>query len=163
MIRMKSIQENINIIQKAEQLLSQYKAYHFIKKEGFLDKIVYNERDDSRIAEYKVSNGKEVLFIYPEFLSYYNRYGEDWAEEVLLHELGHAFLDWYGMSTLMDKGYDYGIDVFDTSQLPFGEGNFHEAFGQMFSLILKNEYSAKKQYPKWWSLVYDILESKGIV
>lgn len=156
MIRIRELDETI-IIEQLKSILFTYNVYNFLVEEEMINDIILREQEGTKVAEYKVVNSKDYIVIYPQLLKLVERNGIEHGIEILLHEVGHAFLDWYGMSNLMEKGYEYGIDVFDTSSLPFGENNFHEAFAQMFSLIIENEYSVKKKYPKWWTLVYDIL------
>ncbi len=163
MIRIKKLFENSFIIEIAENILNDYTIYHFVKRQGFLDKIIYKDTKGTKIADYRIDNGKYVIVLYNNFMEYYNKYGEDWAKEVLLHEVSHAFLDWYGMSNLIEKGYEYDIDVFNTKNLPFGEGNFHEAFSQTTALIILRDKKVKTMYPKWWKLVNNILENNRII
>lgn len=159
----KEIVSSIEIVKIADNILDKHFIYHFVKKKGVLDKIIYKDTKRTLVADYRIENGKDVIVLYNNFVDFYNREGEKWAEEVLLHEVAHAFLDWYGMSKLMEKGYEYGIDVFDVNSLPFGEADFHEAFAQMTSLILLKDREAKNLFPNWWEMVYDILKESGVL
>lgn len=158
MIRIKRFKEDNKVIEMVTKLLYDYRIYHFVKQKGFLDRIIYKESKSTRIAEYKVYEGKDVIIIYDSFIDHYNKYGEDAAKEVLLHEIGHAFLAWYGLSNLMKMGYKYNIDVFDTTNLPFGENNFDEAFSQMVSLIIMKDKKVKSMYPVWYEMINNILK-----
>jgi GNAT superfamily N-acetyltransferase len=86
--------------------------------------------------------------IYPKFWNL----AEDPRDFVFTHEVGHSVLDRWGLRQFIAAAEAAGVDVWDTAQLPFSNGNMHEAFADSFaSYFLDGD--VRHRYPVWVPLV----------
>lgn len=73
---------------------------------------------------------------------------------VFAHELGHHFQGEHLSGTkFLDACAKQGIDPWDTSALPFGQGNQDEAFADSFATYFLGHSELLHRYPKWEALV----------
>lgn len=92
----------------------------------------------------------EEIQLYPKF----------WALDgqtrdfVFAHEIGHYVLSRHGLSKLIEALNKQGVDPWDTSALPFGQGNMDEAFADSFATYFLDRSELKNRYPQWDAVVH---------
>jgi len=79
---------------------------------------------------------------------------------VMAHEIGHYFLSEYGYRKYTAKAPEYGIDVWDTPSLPYGQFNAEEAFADAFAALFLNPSELKSRYAPWFGLLQEIVLGK---
>jgi mRNA-degrading endonuclease RelE of RelBE toxin-antitoxin system/GNAT superfamily N-acetyltransferase len=78
-------------------------------------------------------------------------------EHVLAHELGHVWLSKYGFSRWVSDLNEYGIDPWDTDNLPYGQFNSEEAFAECFAVRLTDPQHLERVYPRWSAMLDDVM------
>ncbi len=63
----------------------------------------------------------------------------------------------------MEPAQALGVDVWDTSGLPFGSFNSEEAFADCFATYFLSKGELKSRYPRWLDLVEVVLGKKKAV
>ncbi len=71
---------------------------------------------------------------------------------VFAHELGHFVLGQYGLAKLIADLQAEGVDAWDSSALPFGQGNMDEAFADSFASYFLDQ-DVQRRYPAWAAAV----------
>lgn len=100
-------------------------------------------------------HGREV-WVFPKFWDL----SQDLQDFVFAHELGHYAKSLKNPTELMDLAQQLGVDVWDTSSLPYGQFNQEEAFADSFAAYYLNPSELKSRYPKWYLLVEMMLGKK---
>ncbi len=93
-------------------------------------------------------HGNEV-WLFPKFWKL-DRTTRDF---VFAHELGHYALSEYGLSKFTTLAETLGVDLWNTSSLPFGQHNMDEAFADSFASFHLEPGELKRRYPSWETLV----------
>lgn len=75
---------------------------------------------------------------------------------VFAHEIGHYVLSEHGLSRLIETLGKHGIDPWDSSSLPYGQGNMDEAFADCFAAYFLDHGELKQRYPAWEAVVHGI-------
>jgi hypothetical protein len=76
---------------------------------------------------------------------------------VFTHEIGHYVLSEYGLPKLIATLNKEGVDAWDSSSLPFGQGNMDEAFADSFASYFLDPGELKRRYPAWFTVVHAIV------
>lgn len=77
---------------------------------------------------------------------------------VFAHELGHWVSSKVSYSTVLRIAQDHGVDLWDTSALPFGQFNGEEAFAEVFAVYHLNPAELLKRYPVWGKIVGAVVD-----
>lgn len=96
--------------------------------------------------------GREIQ-LYPKFW----KLDDQTKDFVLAHEIGHYVLSEYGLSKLIANLGELGIDPWDSSNLPFGQGNMDEAFADSFATHFLDTSELKRRYPEWAKVVEKVM------
>ena len=92
--------------------------------------------------------GNEI-WIFPKFWKLARKI----RDFVLAHEIGHFVQGRYGPTEFLQLGTELGIDLWDTSSLPFGQHNMDEAFADSFASYYLAPGELKSRYPEWKAMV----------
>lgn len=94
-----------------------------------------------------------TIHIYPK----YWLLGMDAQDFVFAHEVGHVMMGRISTMTLIDTAKDYGVDVWDTDDLPFSAINMEEAFCDAFATFVLDPTHLRHRYPKWMDIIKDLV------
>lgn len=86
--------------------------------------------------------------LFPKFWSL----GASVQDFVFAHEIGHRVRERWSMRSFMGAAADLGVDVWDVTALPFGQGNMDEAFADAFASYF-TDGDVKVRYPAWTEIV----------
>jgi hypothetical protein len=93
-------------------------------------------------------SGQEIQ-LYPKFW----KLDDQTRDFVFAHEIGHWQLSEYGLTKLISDLNELGVDPWDSSNLPFGQGNMDEAFADCFATFFLDPAELKRRYPAWETVV----------
>jgi DNA topoisomerase IB len=91
----------------------------------------------------------DEIWIYPKFWNLPPRT----QDFVFAHELGHYVLSKRGLANLIQDAARAGVDLWDPSNLPFGQLNMEEAFADAFASFHTAPGELKSRHPEWVPLV----------
>lgn len=133
------------------------------RTERFLENHLDLKRFGRRIGFREKENGTgearqhgNEIWLFPKFWEL----SEEEQDFVLAHEIGHWVLFNFGLLEFGRLASKLGIDVWDTSSLPFAQYNQEEAFADCFASFYLDG-SVEKRYPAWSTLVREISGSVG--
>jgi len=101
-------------------------------------------------------HGSEI-WIFPKFWTH----TADIQRWIFTHEVGHWVLDKFGLQRMIDLAGTMGIDPWDTSSLPYGQFNSHEAFADSFAAYHLEKAELRQRYPAWLRLVDAVIKAVG--
>lgn len=91
----------------------------------------------------------DEIWLYPKFWRLDSQ-TRDW---VMTHELGHYVRGRRPLQWLIDTAARFGVDVWDSDSLPFGQFNMEEAFAESFAAYSLERSDLKSRYPAWVKIV----------
>jgi hypothetical protein len=98
-------------------------------------------------------SGNEI-WLFPKFW----HLDDKMRDFVFAHELGHyTQSETLPGSKFIDACKELDIDPWDTSSLPFGQGNMDEAFADSFATYFLDHGDLHHRYPKWETLVHRVV------
>lgn len=109
-----------------------------------------SEPTDTRHPE--ATTQGDTILLFPKF----DALDMNAQEHVFAHELGHVFLSRYGLSNWVNDANKYGIDPWDTAELPYGMPNFEEAFAEAFAVYLTDARELERAYPRWSAMLDEV-------
>jgi hypothetical protein len=71
----------------------------------------------------------------------------------MAHEIGHYVLTKKPTGWLVNTAPTFGVDPWDTPNLPFGQFNYEEAFADSFATYHLNRSELRRRYPGWYQIV----------
>lgn len=72
---------------------------------------------------------------------------------VLAHETGHYVLQEAGLADYISDARSLGVDVWDTSTLPYSSINMEEAFANVFAEYHIDRDALRSRHPAWIGIV----------
>lgn len=93
-------------------------------------------------------HGNEI-WIFPKFWQHDEKL-RDW---IMTHELGHYVLSRKEIGWYVPAAAALGVDVWDSSSLPYGQFNMDEAFADCFAAYHLERQELKSRYPQWLQIV----------
>jgi hypothetical protein len=97
----------------------------------------------------EASQHNNEIWLYPKFWDL----DDETRDFVFAHEIGHSVLSDKHTLWIIETGKQFGVDVWDTNSLPFGQFNMDEAFADCFASYHVNPGELKRRYPAWLSIV----------
>lgn len=93
--------------------------------------------------------------LFPKFWKLPFAYASE-ADAIFAHEMGKWALNKFGIGRVVHLGKELGIDVLDTSRLPFSQRNMPDAFADCFASYLSNPKTVSQTWPAWATLVEEV-------
>ena len=93
-----------------------------------------------------------AIFLFPKFW----KLPPTTKNFVFTHEIGHFVLRGR-YPELLKVAQDRGVDVWDTSSLPYSQFNGEEAFADCFASYILTPQELHDRYPQWVSIVQHMM------
>jgi hypothetical protein len=133
----------------AEQFLEGFLRRHPVMR-TLVPKRVRNKMPTSSHHHPEASQEGLEIWLFPKFWAL----DKSTRDFVMAHEIGHFVLsERGGLIKLVPTGADLGLDLWDTSSLPFGQENMEEAFADSFATYYLARQELARRYPLWVKLI----------